>query len=138
MKIVRVKKNGQRLWRIEMKEEKFLGRKIKGVWPVRDMHLQLTESQQRYGQMCSAIQRITSGADEKGFYFLIDGYADLAMRVVKLCRGWKPMPGWAVYAVSNGWRAPKGWTTDHSGGDTVMPNEQLEAWLEQHRAPEEE
>jgi hypothetical protein len=138
MKVVRVKKNGQRLWRIEVKEGRFLGRKIPGVWPVRDLHLKPSESQQRYSQMCHALTRIVSGKDEKGFYFLIDGHAELALRVVKLCRGWKPMPGWAVFAAANGWRSPKGWTPDHSGGDTAMPNEQLKAWLEQHREQVEE
>lgn len=138
MKVVRVKKDGQRLWRIEVKEGKYLGRKVARVWPVRDMHLQLSASQQRYSQMCCALTRIVSGKDEKGFYFLIDGYAELAMRVLKLCRGWKPMPGWAVYAATNGWRAPKGWSPNHSNGDTIMPNVQLEAWLEEHREQGEE
>lgn len=138
MKVVRVKKNGQRLWRIEMKEGKFLGRKIAGVWPVRDLQMERSESQLRYDQMCSALSRIVSGTDDKGFYFLIDGYAELAMCVLKLCRGWKLMPGWAVYATVNGWRPPKGWSPDDSTGDTVMPNAQLDVWLEEHRAQGEE
>jgi hypothetical protein len=133
MKVVRVKKNGQRLWRIEIKDGKFLGCKIPGVWPVRDPHLKPSESQQRYSQMCHALTRIVSGKDERGFYFLIDGHADLALRALKLCRGQKPMPGWAVYAAANGWRAPQGWSTDHSNGDTVMPTEQLREWIEQIR-----
>ena len=129
MRIVRLKKGSQRIWRIVDAKDRVLGRKIADVWPERELRIQRTEAQSRYIQICNAVKVIANGIDEKGFLFLLEGHAEVALEVMRLCTGWKPVPSWAVYAIANGWRMPRDWSPDHSCGDTVMPRVYLEAWL---------
>jgi hypothetical protein len=121
MEVQRFKRNGQRIWRITWGSGgRFLGSELKGVWPLLESRKTstLTPAQLKYRQAAITAGYCYPNQDEKGFLWLIEGYAEKTIEIVKVAlTGWKPMPRWAILAMGNGWEPPKGWTPDDSIGE---------------------
>ncbi len=118
MKVVRFKnKSGQRIWRVTWGDAgRFLGSPLAHVWPVFDVARIPTESERRYRSACYAIGALVAhNTDAKGFLWLWEGPAELAITIAKVAlrgKGPRPMSRWAVEAMLNGWTPPKDWTPD--------------------------
>jgi hypothetical protein len=112
LNVVRFKRNGVRLWRVTWGGG-YLGRTMPDVWPKLGERHRLSEREARYRSACYAVNRVAHGSDAKGFWFLIEGKAEVAITIAKVAlRGVMPMHTWAIDAISNGWSAPKSWTPD--------------------------
>lgn len=118
MEVKRFKiKTGQRIWRVTWgKDGSYLGRTVTGIWPKPSVGTPLdmpTKAQSFYRSACVAVNQLSPNRDEKGFFWLVESYAELAIRIVKLQKtGWKPVQGWAIRALQNGWDPPEGWSVN--------------------------
>lgn len=123
MEVRRLKtKEGQRIWRVTWGTGgRYLGENIEGVWPrvAGNQLSRLSSAQEKYWRASNAGRQCFPNQDGKGFYWLIEGYAEVTIQIVKVAlKSWKPMPRWAVLAIGNGWKPPKDWTPEKSRGET--------------------
>jgi hypothetical protein len=113
MKLVRFKRNGQRLWRVTYgSDDAYLGRPRAEVWPKYTKHVpSRTEKDQRYYVACYAVKQIADGKDGKGFYFVMDGKAEVALLMAKVAMKHPAtlLPVWSIEAMRAGWSVPEEW-----------------------------